>query len=74
MQGRSNNAHNQTSPDLKPTKTSKTMDVTLVMKTKGSRRVQTTTNKVETRKDKLDLTAILYSGATGTKMIFSLSQ
>ena len=83
MQGRCNNMHNQMgtgtkthkiTSDPKPTKTSQTMDVTLTMKTKGSRRVQTTTNRVELKTDMVDLTAVLHTGATGTKMVFTLSR
>ena len=51
---------------------SQAMDVTLIMKTKGSRRVQTSTNRVETRKSKVDLTAALHTGASGTKAVFNL--
>ena len=83
MQGRCNNTHNQMvtgtkshktkSSDPKPTKTSQTMGVTLIMKIKGSKRVQTTTNRMETWTDKMDLTAALHTGATATKMVFTLS-
>ena len=61
------------SSETKQTKTSQATDVTLIMKTKGSRRAQTTTNRVETRTVKVDLTAALYTGATGTKAVFTLS-
>ena len=68
MQGNSNKLHNQvgigikylkTIPsETKQTKASQTMDVTLIMKTKGSRRVQTTTNRMETWTDEVVLTAM----------------
>ena len=84
MQGNSKNMHSQLgtgikshktmSSESKQTKTSQATDVILIMKTKGSRRVQTTTNRVETRTDKVDLTAALHTGATGTKMAFTLSR
>ena len=41
-------AHKIISSETKQTKTSQTMDVTLIMKTKGSKRVQTTTNRMIT--------------------------
>ena len=84
MQGNSNKMHNQLrtgikthktmSSETKQTKTSQAMDVTLKMKTKGSRRVPTTTNRVETRTSKVDLTAALHTRATGTKAVFTLSR
>ena len=79
MQGISNKMHNQLGTGIKPhktmssetkqTKTNQAMDATLIMKTKGSRRVQTKTIRVETRTDKVDLTAALHTGSTGTKMV-----
>ena len=84
MQGNSNKMHNQLgtgikthktfSSETKQTKTSQAMDATLIMKTKGKRRVQNTTNRVETRTGKVDLTAALHTGATGTKAVFTLSR
>ena len=84
MQGNSNKMHNKLgtgikshktmTSETKQTKTSQAMDVTLILKTKGNRRVQTTTNRVETRKDKVDLTAALHTGATGTKKVSNLSR
>ena len=50
------------------------MDVTLIMKTKGSRQVQITTNRVDTRTGKVDLTAALHTGATGIKAVFTLNR
>ena len=84
MLGNSNKMHNQLgtgikfhktmSSETKQTKTSQAMDVTLIMKTKGSRRVQTTTNRVETSTGKVDVTAALPRGATGTKVVFTFSR
>ena len=84
MQGNSKKMHNQLGTGIKShktmfsetkqTKTSQAPDGTLEMKTKGSRRVQCTTNRVETRTDKVDLTAALHTGATGTKMVFNFSR
>ena len=84
MQGNINKMHNQLgtgikshktmSSDTKQTKTNQAMDVTLKKKIKGSKRVQTTTNRVETRTGNVDLTAALHTGATGTKMVFTLSR
>ena len=47
------------------------MNVTLIMKTKNSNRVQTTTNRMETGTGKVGLTAALHTGATGTKLVFT---
>ena len=84
MQGRSNNMRNQggtgikshktLSSQNKQTKTSQIMEVFLIMKTKGSRRVQAKTNSIETKTDKVVLTAALHKVAAGIKMVFNLSQ
>ena len=84
MQGNSKKMHNQLgtgikshktmSSETKKTKTSQAMDVTLIMKTKGSRRVPTTANRVETTTSKVDLKAALHTGATGTKVVFIFSR
>ena len=84
MQGNSNKMHNQLgtriethitmSSETKQTKTRQAVDVILIMKTKGSRRIQTTTNRVETRTGKVDLTAALHTGAIGIKAVFTLSR
>ena len=41
------------------------MDLTSIRRTKGSRQVQTTTIRMETKADKVDLTAIFHTGSTG---------
>ena len=58
--------------ETQQTKT-RTMDVTFIMKTKGSKRVPTTTNRLEIWWDKVNLAAAIHRGATGFKMIFTLS-
>ena len=42
--------HETIHSETKQTRTSQTIDVTLIMKTKGSRRFQTTTNRMETKR------------------------
>ena len=67
-------SHKTVSSETKQTKTSQTMDVTLIMKTKGGRPVRTTTNRMDTRTDKIDPTAALHTGFTGIKMVFTINR
>ena len=80
IQGNSNKMHNQMGTGIishktklsetKQTKTSQTIDVTLIMETKGSRPVPSTTNRIETWTDKVDLTAAFHRGAIEIKIVF----
>ena len=84
LQGSSNKMHNQVRTGVKShktissetgqSKTSQTMVVTLIMKTKGSRLVRTTTNRMDTRTDKIDPTAALHTGFTGMKLVFTINR
>ena len=81
MHGSSNKIHNQVEIGIKShktisseTKQTKTIDVTLLMKTKNSRRFQITTNRMETKTDKVDPAAAFHTGSKGIKIVFTISQ
>ena len=77
IQGSSNKMHNQEGAginshkiifsDTKQNKTSPNIDVSLIRKIKGNRQVRTTINRMETRTDKVYLTAALHTGAIRKK-------
>ena len=67
-------SHKTISSETKQINTMQTMAKNSLIKIRGSRHALTSINRIETRTEKVDPTAALQTGVTGTKMAFISSR